>query len=617
MSSRIRPATKRVTADEAIGKLKNGSRVFIGSGCGEPQHLIHTMVANRQLQDIMIFQMLSHTFERYLRDPDFLSRFALKLFFVTVSMRQAAFEGKIDYIPVYLSEIPRLFRNRQITLDAALIQISPPDRFGLASLGVSVDVTREAVRSARLVIAQINPKMPRTHGDGFIHVDDIDYLVPHDEAILTLPEEAVDQGTARRIARYLSELIDNGSTLQIGYGQMPFAVLKYLADKSDLGVHTHMMADAFVPLFEKGVITNKKKNFLTDRAVSTFCMGSRTTYDYIDDNASFYFGTSDFVNNPRIIGQNDNFISITSALEVDLTGQVCSDSLGRQFFSNTGDQSNFIRGASLSKGGLSIIALPATAKEGSSRIVATLSAGAGLATLRADVNFVVTEYGIAQLKGKSIHQRVIELAQIAHPDYRADLIKAAKGHHYIFADQLPPPAKDLMFIEAYKSRKTLKNGKTMSVRPLLPSDEIAYRNFLYSLEEKTIYYRFFDKIDVFTRQMAQDHWANLDYRKNLSLAGVVHNKGDNEIMAMGTYAEVDADHAEVAFMVREDFQGLGIASYILEELEKIARRNGYRFFSATILAENAAMLHVFKKRYPQARVASLGGEVEIKMIFPA
>jgi acyl-CoA hydrolase/GNAT superfamily N-acetyltransferase len=606
--------SKTVTAEEAVSALKNGNRVFIGSGCGEPQHLIHTMVANRKLQDIMIFQMLSYTFERYLSDPDFLSRFALKLFFVTISMRQAAYEGKIDYIPVYLSEIPRLFRNRQITLDVALIQISPPDRFGLASLGVSVDVTREAVRSARLVIAQINPHMPRTHGDGFIHVDDIDYLVFHEEAVLTQPDDAVDEQTAHRIARYISEIVDDGSTLQVGYGQMPFAVLKYLTEKADLGVHTHMMSDALLPLFEKGVITNRKKNFLTDRAVCTFCMGSRTTYDFIDDNPTFYFGTADFVNNPRIIGQNDHFISITSALEVDLTGQVCSDSVGRQFFSGTGDQSNFIRGASLSRGGLSIIALPATAKNGTvSRIVANLSAGAGMATLRADVNFVVTEFGIAQLKGKSIHQRVIELTQIAHPHYRAELISAAKRNHHIFSDQLPPPAKDLMFIEAYKSRKELKNGKTMSVRPLLPSDEIAYRNFLYSLEERTIYLRFFHNIHVFTRQMAQKHWANLDYRKNISLVGVVRNKGDKEIMAMATYAESDAALAEVAFLVHEDFQGMGIASYLLRELEKIAWQNGYRTFSATVLAENTAMLHVFKKRYPDARISAVGKEVEIEM----
>ncbi len=607
-------ASKIVSANEAASKLKNGCRVFVGSGCGEPQILIHTMIANRHLQDVMIFQMLSHSFEKYLKVPDFINRFALKLFFVTNSMRQAAFEGKIDYIPVYLSEIPKLFRNRQIILDVALIQISPPDKFGLASLGVSVDVTREAVRNARLVIAQINPRMPRTHGDSFIHVDDIDHIVYHEEEILTLENEAVNEQTARRIARYISELVDDGSTLQIGYGQIPFAVLKYLTDKSDLGIHTHMMGDAFISLFESGVITNKNKNFLKDRAVSTFCMGSRSTYDYIDDNPMFYFGTADFVNNPLTIGKNDNLISITSALEVDLTGQVCSDSVGRQFFTGTGDQANYIRGAALSKGGLSIIALPATAKGGKiSRIVAELSAGAGMATLRADVNFVVTEYGIAQLKGKSIHQRVIELSQIAHPDYRAELIEAAKRNHHIFPDQLPPPAKDLMFTEEYKSRNKLKNGKTMSVRPLLPSDEIAYRNFLYSLQERTIYLRFFHNIGVFTHQMAQSHWANLDYRKNISMIGVVRNKGDKQIVAMATYAEVDSDSAEVAFLVHEDFQGMGIASYLLQELETIALDNGYQFFSATVLAENAGMLHVFKKRYPKAKIINHDGEIELQM----
>jgi acyl-CoA hydrolase/GNAT superfamily N-acetyltransferase len=609
-------ASKFVTAREAVSKLKNGCRIFIGSGCGEPQLLIHAMVANRHLQDVMIFQMLSHSFEQYLKIPDFVNRFALKLFFVTNSMSQAAFDGKVDYIPVYLSEIPKLFRNRQITLDVAVIQISPPDKFGLASLGISVDVTREAVRNARMVIAQLNPRMPRTHGDSFIHVDDIDYIVFHEEEVLTLEKEPVDEQTARRIALYVSELIDDGSTLQVGYGQMAFSVLRYLTDKSDLGVHTHMMADDFIPLFESGVVTNKKKNFLKDRAVSTFCMGSRTTYDYIDNNPTFYFGTAEFVNNPIIIGKNNNFISITSALEVDLTGQVCSDSVGRQFFTGTGDQSNFIRGASLSRGGLSIIALPSTTKDGSiSRIVAELSAGAGMATLRADVNFVVTEYGIAQLKGKSIHQRVIELTQIAHPDYRAELIEAAKRNHHIFSDQLPPPAKDLMFIEEYKSRIKLKNGKTMSVRPLLPSDEIAHRNFLYSLEERTIYLRFFHNIDIFTHQMAQKHWANLDYSKNISMIGVVRNKGDKQIMAMGTYAEVDSDKAEVAFLVHEDFQGMGVASYLLQELEKIALCNGYRVFIATVLYENSAMLHVFKKRYPDAKINNQGSEVEISMVL--
>ena len=608
--------SKIVTADVATSKIKNGSRIFIGSACGEPQHLIHAMVKNRKIQDAMLFQMLAFTLGHYMDDTNFLDRFAVKLFFVTSPMQKAAFEGKIDYIPTYLSQIPNFFKSNQIGIDAVLVQISPPDRFGVASLGISVDVTLEAVKSARLVIAQVNPRMPRTHGDGFIHVDDIDYLVPFQEELLNNNREPVDERTAQRIAGYVKELIDDGSTLQVGYGHVPYALLKYIDNKNDLGIHTHMISDAFIPLFEKGIINNKKKNFMKDRAVATFCMGSRTAYDYIDNNIQFYFGTADFVNTPGVIGRNDNLISITSALEVDLTGQVCSDSVGRQFFSGTGDQSNFIRGAGLSKGGFSIIALPSTSNNGkTSRIVSSLSAGAGVATLRADVNFVVTEYGIAQLKGKSIYQRVIELTQIAHPDFRQSLLDAAKENHYIFADQMPLPGEDLIFLEAYKSRVELKDGKSMAVRPLLPSDEIAYRNFFYSLKKETVFLRFFHTITIFSRKMAQAHWANMDYRSFISLIGMVRNKDNNELMAIGTYAEVDKEWAEVAFVVREDFHAQGIAGHLLKELEKIARSNGYIGFIASVLIENRSMLHVFKKFYPHAQTSTHEGNIEIRMAF--
>lgn len=607
---------KVVTAEEAISTIKNGSRVFIGSGCGEPQLLIHTLANNHNLNDIMVFQMLAHSLADYLNDETFLQRFSVKLFFVPIKMQQAAFEGKVDYIPTYLSQLPKLFRDKQIVIDTVLIQISPPDVFGIASLGVSVDVTLEAVKSATTVIAQINPRMPRTHGDGFLHINDIDYLVPFEEELICIDQGIVEEKTAVRIAQYVKELVGDGSTLQVGYGHMPYALLQYFDDKNDLGIHTHMISDAFIPLIKRGVITNKYKNFMTGRAVATFCMGSRIAYDYIDNNIQFYFGSADWVNTPGIIGKNDNFISISSALEVDLTGQVCSDSVGRQFFSGTGDQSNFIRGATLSKGGLSIIALPSTAKGGQvSRIVANLSAGAGVATLRADVNFVVTEYGIAQLKGKSISQRVIELCQIAHPDFRVSLIEAAKRNHYIFPDQLPPLADDLIFIEEYKSRKNLRNGKTISIRPLLPSDEIDYRNFYYSLKEETVYLRFFRSITIFSRKMAQDHWANMDYRKNISLIGIVQNRGNKEIVAIGTYAKMDDKLAEVAFVVREDFQSQGIASYIFKELERVAAANGFEGFFATTLPENKSMINLAKKCFSDTKITSNKDEIEIWMKF--
>ena len=298
-----------------------------------------------------------------------------------------------------------------------------------------------------------------------------------------------------------------------------------------------------------------------------------------------------------------------------MTGQVCSDSMGYFFYSGIGDQVDFLRGSAMSKGGFSIIALPSTAQNGEvSRIVPHLSEGAGVATTRGDVNFIITEYGIAELQGKGIYQRVMELAQIAHPKFREELIEFAKKRHYIFKDQLPPSREDLLFLEEYKRSFTLKNGKTVEFRPLLPSDEFAYRNFFYSLQEETIYFRFFYRMQLFSHEVVQKQWASIDYRKNMSIIGQVQQAGHKEIMAIGSYAD-DGGRAEVAFVVREDFQGQGIASYLLVQLEKIARANGYQGFSASVLPQNKGMLRVFKKRYPGAVFKGGAGETEIVMNF--
>ncbi len=473
---------KIVEAQEAVSRIMRGSRVFIGTGCGEPQHLIRAMVKDERLQDIMIYQMLSSTLSQFVEDESFIRRFSLKLFFISQSMRKAAFDGKIDYIPEYLSQIPRLFASHQIGLDAALVQVSPPDKFGYCSLGVSVDITRPAVEHAAIVIAQVNPRMPRTWGDSFVHVNDIDWLVPHEESLVEAVPTVKDNEVSRRIGHYVSELVNDGATLQIGFGSLPYAIIKYLDGKKDLGIHTQMITDGLLPLFEKNVITNKKKTLLPGRVVTSLCMGSERIYRYVNNNPAFYFRSSEFVNDPTVIARNDNLISISSALEVDLTGQVCSDSMGYLFYSGIGDQVDFLRGSSMSKGGFSIIALPSTARNGSvSRIVSHLSEGAGVATTRGDVNYVITEYGIAELKGKGIYQRVMELAQIAHPKFREELIEVAKKHHYIFADQLPPTTEDLLFLEGYKKTLKLRDGKIVEFRPLLPSDEFAYRNYLYAV----------------------------------------------------------------------------------------------------------------------------------------
>jgi len=599
---------KLVPAEEATSQIKKGNRVFIGTGCGEPQHLIRAMVKDESLQDIMVYQMLSSTLSDYIEDELFLRRFFLKLFFISRPLRKAAFEGKIDYIPTYLSQIPRLFASKRIGLDVALVQVSPPDQFGYCSLGVSVDITKSGMENSKIVIAQVNPMMPRTWGDSFVHVDDIDYLVQHEEPLVEALPKRKNNEIASRIGFYINQLVSDGATLQIGFGNLPYAILEHLKNKKDLGIHTQLITDAFLPLFQKNAITNKRKSLFPGRVVASLCMGSEKIYRYVDNNPMFYFRSSEFVNDPTVIAQNDDLISISSALEVDLTGQVCTDSTGYTFYSGIGDQVDFLRGSAMSKGGFSIIALPSTAKNGTiSRIVSHLSEGAGVATTRADVNFVVTEYGIAELQGKGIYQRVMELAQIAHPKFRRELIEAAKKHHYIFPDQLPPSEDDLMFLEKYKSTLILKNGKTVEFRPILPSDEFGFRNFFYSLQERTIYFRFFYKMKLFSHEILQKQWASVDYRKNMSIIGLVQEGGHKEIVAIGSYAMEENKRAEIAFVVREDCQGMGICSYLLELLEKIALENGYTGFSATVLRENTAMIHVFKKRYPALKTSMLGG----------
>ena len=607
--------SKVVSAEEAVSQIKSGSRVFIGTGCGEPQHLIKAMVNDATIQDVLVYQMLSSTLSRYISDKSFQRRFSLKLFFISASMRKAAFEGKIDYIPAYLSQIPKLFASQRIGLDVALVQVSPPDKFGYCSLGVSIDITRSGLENARLVIAQVNPLMPRTWGDSFVHVDEIDWLVPCEEPLVeTVPAEK-DNEIARRIGHFASLLVDDGATLQMGFGHLPYAIMQYLDSKKDLGLHTQLITDGLLPLFEKNVITNKKKTLLPGRVVASLCMGTKKLYDYVDNNPAFYFRSSEYVNDPTVIARNDNLVSISSALEVDLTGQICSDSMGYLFYSGIGDQVDFLRGSSMSEGGFSIVALPSTAQNGSiSRIVSHLSEGAGVATTRGDVNFVITEYGIAELQGKSIYQRVMELAQIAHPKFREQLINVAKKRHYIFGDQLPPSTEDLLFLEGYKSTFKLKDGKTAEFRPLLPSDEIAYRNFFYSLQEKTIYMRFFYRMRSFSHEVVQKQWASVDYRKNMSIIGLVQKGGHKEIIAIGTYAYDREQMAEIAFVVREDYQSMGIASYLLAVLEQIAKENNYLHFQASVLRENSAMIQVFKKRYPDLKIsAQSGNEVLIEM----
>ncbi len=424
---------RMTTAEEAVQVIQSGQRVFLTGNCSVPQTLLKALVKRAragQVENVEIVQVLTVGDADYV-SPDLEGKLRVNTLFISANVRQAVNEGRADFTPIFLSEIPALFRSGQLPIDVALVHVSPPDEHGFCSFGIEVGITKPAAESAKIVIAEVNDKMPRSLGDSFIHVSKVDYFVPVSYPLPELPQGSPGE-VQMRIAEHIADLIPDGATLQLGIGGIPDAVLLYLRDKKDLGIHTEMFSDGVVELVEAGVITNERKTIHRGKIIVGFVLGSQRLYDFVDNNAMVEFHPTDYVNDPFIIAQNDNMIAINSAIEVDLTGQVCADSIGHRFYSGVGGQVDFIRGAARSKGGKPIIALPSTAKGGTiSRIVPMLKPGAGVTTTRNDVHYVVTEYGVAYLHGKTIRQRVEALINIAHPDFREDLRREARKLGYI------------------------------------------------------------------------------------------------------------------------------------------------------------------------------------------
>lgn len=415
---------KWVNATEAVSIVQSGNRLFIHSVAMTPHVLIDALVARaHELRHVEIVHIHTEGELPYCK-PEFTDAFYPNSFFIGSNMRQALSEGIGDYVPVFLSDISTLFRNRILPIDVAFIQVSPPDQHGYCSLGPSVDVTLSAVETARFVIAQVNPRVPRTHGDGIVHEKDIDFAVWHEADIHEVqgaPITAVEQ----QIGKHIAALIEDGSTLQTGIGAIPNAVLEQLEHHRDLGVHTEMFSDGLIPLVEKGVITGKYKKVIPNKIVACFVMGTRKVYDFIHDNPIISMKETAFTNDTSIIRKNPKMVAINSAIEIDITGQVCADSIGTFQYSGVGGQMDFMRGAALSDGGKPIIAMASVTKTGASKIVPFLKQGASVTTTRAHVHYVVTEYGVADLFGKNLRQRAKALIEIAHPDHREWLEKAA------------------------------------------------------------------------------------------------------------------------------------------------------------------------------------------------
>jgi acyl-CoA hydrolase len=418
-------SAKYVSGEEAVKIIKSGQKVFIHGGAATPHYLINKMV--ERASELFDVELISTSLqgEVAFADPLYRDSFRINSLFVSSCIRGAVNDGRGDYIPVFLSEIPNLFRRGILPIDVAIVHVSPPDKHGYCSLGVSVDVAGAAIKAADKVIAQVNPRMPRTHGDSMVHVDAFDYMVFAEQELPEVKSGDAGSEIFERIGINVASLVEDGATLQTGIGSVPDAVLAQLGNHRGLGIHTEMFSDGVLPLVEKGVITNEFKRKHRGKIATGFLLGSRKLYDFVDDNPSVAVLNIDYVNDTAVIRVNPKVTAINSAIEIDITGQVCSDSIGTYHFSGVGGQMDFIRGAALSEGGKPIIALPSTTHNGKSKLVATLKTGAGVVTTRAHAHYIVTEYGVAFLYGKNMKQRAKALIEIAHPNHREELERAA------------------------------------------------------------------------------------------------------------------------------------------------------------------------------------------------
>jgi acyl-CoA hydrolase/GNAT superfamily N-acetyltransferase len=605
--------------ERIFGHIHQGNRIFVGTGCGEPQYLVLALIRYVEshptaFYDAEVFHVWTLGLAPYTEER-FKSNFRHNSFFISNNTRAAVNKGVADYTPIFLSKVPDLIRRGLVPIDVALIQTSPPDNHGYMSLGVSVDIVKAATERASLVIAQVNANMPRVHGDGFIHVEDVNFIVPHDEPILEYVSEA-ESDIAQAIGKYVSRLIRDGETIQVGYGSIPNAILSNLSEKKNLGVHTELLTDGIVALMKKRVIDNTRKSIHPGKTVAAFCMGRKETYEYIHDNPAIEFRTIDYTNNPLVIAQHQRMTAINTALEIDLTGQATAESIGKLFYSGVGGQADFMRGAVLSPSGKTILAMPSTAERGTiSRIVPFLKEGAGVTLHRGDIQYVVTEYGIAYLQGKNVRERAMELISISHPKFRPWLIEEAKKLNLIYPDQVFIPGKKGEYPEALETYRTTKTGIEILLRPVKISDEPLLKDFFYSLSENSLYRRFISVRKDMPHERLQEFVA-IDFTREMVILAVIQEAEKEIIVGVGQYGIAQDIHtAEVGFAVRDEHQNKGIGAELLSYLTYLAKKQGLLGFYAEVLAENRPMLHLFEKMGFDIKKRREEGVYELEMMF--
>jgi acyl-CoA hydrolase/GNAT superfamily N-acetyltransferase len=611
---------KFVTPERAFAAtIHRGDRIFVGTACGKPQYLVNELVryveANpKAVSDTEVLHVWSLGLAPYLRE-EFQRNFRHSTFFISGMTRDAVNQGLADYTPIFLSQVPDLLYRGILPIDVALVQTSPPDRHGFMSLGISVDIVRAAVDRAKHVVCQVNAEMPRTHGNSFLHVKDVDFLIPHDEPLLEYEIEVPDE-IAHQIGRYVSRLVEDGATIQVGYGRIPNAILANLRGKKHLGVHTELLSDGIVELMKEGVIDNTEKPIIRNKTVAAFCMGKRSTYEFLSDNPAIEFRPVEYTNSPSTIAQIRKMTAINTSLEIDLTGQATAESLGKLFYSGIGGQADFMRGAILAPEGKSILVLESTAKDGEvSRIVPALSEGAGVTLTRGDVHYVVTEYGIAYLHGKNTRERAMELISVAHPKFRPWLLKEAKARNLIYQDQAYIPGEKGEYPEELETLRTTRKGLEILLRPVRIADEPLLKEFFHSLSDQSIYRRFISVRTDMPHERLQE-FVVIDYTKETVILAVIEHEEQPIVIGVGQYGIDESTHtAEVALVVRDDHQNQGVGTELLSYLTYLAKRKGLLGFSAEVLVDNQAMLHLFEQGGFAIEKRRGAGVYELKMLF--
>jgi acyl-CoA hydrolase/RimJ/RimL family protein N-acetyltransferase len=601
---------KFVSAEQALAAIAPGSRIFLGTGCAAPRTLLATLEAMTPGPADLEFI----SFVTTLREGggDLTTRYRHRTFFVGSDVRGMAASGRLDYVPICLEEVPKLLAAGRLPIDVALLQVSPPDARGFVSLGVSVDLAPAVLAVARHAIAEVNPAMPRTHGESFVHIDHFDALVSVDMPVMEYRHPPTGE-TAQMVARYIAAIIDDGSTLQIGLGRLPNEALRYLTDRRDLAIHSDVITDGIVDLVEAGVITGRHKTSRREQIITSYCLGTRRLYDFVHDNPYVTFLPIDQVCDPAAVAAIPNMVSITQAFAVDLTGQVCVDQLEGEFYGGVSTQAAFIRGAARSAGGKPIICLASTAENGTSRIKPFLAAGEGVGIARSDVHYVVTEYGIAYLFGKSIRERAVSLIEVAHPSCRDELLTEAKRLGYV------PPDQYLASHAAYPVHEEravrLKNGKDILIRPARAADADALRTLFHRMSPDDIYTRFFRRVHSLSYNELQT-LCNVNHETEVAFVAVTGPRESEEVAGSGCYfLNPTTNLAEVAFMVAPEWQGAGLGTALQSRLQEYAVSRGVRGFIAEILPGNTPMLRLARSLSGKVTISRDDNVVHVSILF--